>query len=208
MKTIKFILLALIVSSILINKVSSQNVGDPAPDFSFPSIDGDTIKLSDYEGKVLFIFVLGNGCQYCLAVGNKTETQIFQAYKNNENFAAIGLDVLPRSFAARDRVGGYALFARAQTIGVGLRDDPIAHDERGPVRDGALLPERLARGRVVGDVRIDRHHVIAELHPLGGGFRNVLSAPQLGPVGQVQGDQVSRQSLEDSSPACLVVRHL
>src|SRR3972149_7440197 len=91
MQTIKVIILTTVFILQLV-VVNAQNVGDNAPDFSFPSIDGSNISLSDYEGKVLFIFVLGNTCPYCLAVGNNTELEIYQAFKSNPNFAAIGMD--------------------------------------------------------------------------------------------------------------------
>lgn len=56
--------------------VSAQNVGDPAPDFSYISLSGDTITLSQYAGKVVFIFTFGNRCGSCRAVGNDTETRV------------------------------------------------------------------------------------------------------------------------------------
>ena len=33
------------------------NVGDKAPQFSLPSLDGHDISLSDYEGKKLILFM-------------------------------------------------------------------------------------------------------------------------------------------------------
>lgn len=31
-------------------------VGDPAPDFTLPDVNGDLHKLSDFEGKVVLLF--------------------------------------------------------------------------------------------------------------------------------------------------------
>ncbi len=39
----------------------AQNVGDPAPDFTLTSLDGNAVSLSDYQGKVVFLFFLGYG---------------------------------------------------------------------------------------------------------------------------------------------------
>ena len=33
------------------------NVGDPAPQFTLPSLDGKQVSLSDYRGKRLVIFM-------------------------------------------------------------------------------------------------------------------------------------------------------
>ncbi len=32
-------------------------VGDTAPDFALPSLEGDTIRLSDYRGKKVVLFM-------------------------------------------------------------------------------------------------------------------------------------------------------
>jgi peroxiredoxin len=43
--------------------VRDLNIGDPAPDFALPGIDGKTHRLSDYkDGKVLMIFFTSNHC--------------------------------------------------------------------------------------------------------------------------------------------------
>ena len=39
----------------------AQGVGDPAPDFTLASLDGGDISLSDYQGKVVWLFFLGYG---------------------------------------------------------------------------------------------------------------------------------------------------
>jgi peroxiredoxin len=43
--------------------VRDLNLGDPAPDFALPGIDGKTHRLSDYrDGKILMIFFTSNHC--------------------------------------------------------------------------------------------------------------------------------------------------
>ncbi len=43
--------------------VRDLNIGDPAPDFALPGIDGKTHRLSDYkDGKLLMIAFISNHC--------------------------------------------------------------------------------------------------------------------------------------------------
>ncbi|UCF05567.1 MAG: redoxin domain-containing protein [bacterium] len=37
------------------------SVGQPAPDFTYLTLSGDTISLSDYRGKVVYLFFFGYG---------------------------------------------------------------------------------------------------------------------------------------------------
>lgn len=37
----------------------AQNVGDPAPNFSYNALGGGQITLSDHQGKVVYIFFFG-----------------------------------------------------------------------------------------------------------------------------------------------------
>ncbi len=71
----------------------TQNVGDTAPDFSYQSLSGDTLKLSDYQGKVVFLFLFGNGCPSCKVIGNDTETKVQEVYGARDDFQALGLDL-------------------------------------------------------------------------------------------------------------------
>ncbi len=71
----------------------AQNVGDPAPDFSYQSLSGDTVRLSDYTGKVVFLFLFGNGCPSCKSIGNDTETRVQAVYGSRDDFQALGLDL-------------------------------------------------------------------------------------------------------------------
>jgi peroxiredoxin len=71
----------------------AQDVGDEAPDFSYQSLTGDTIKLSDYKGQVVFLFLFGDGCPGCKSIGNDTETKVQQVYGAKDDFQALGLDL-------------------------------------------------------------------------------------------------------------------
>ena len=40
-----------------LNSGRAVNVGDEAPDFTLPSLDGGEVRLSDYRGKKLVLFM-------------------------------------------------------------------------------------------------------------------------------------------------------
>ncbi len=44
-------------------------VGHPAPDFSLPDSDGNTVRLTDYRGKknVMLVFYRGSWCPFCVS---------------------------------------------------------------------------------------------------------------------------------------------
>jgi peroxiredoxin len=39
--------------------VSAADVGDPAPDFTLSKVGGGDFTLSDYQGKIIYIFWFG-----------------------------------------------------------------------------------------------------------------------------------------------------
>lgn len=84
------LILAAAVSAVCLQ---GQDVGEEAPGFSYQSLDGDTVSLSDYTGKVVFLFLFGNGCPSCKAYGNQTETRVQQVYGMRDDFQALGLDL-------------------------------------------------------------------------------------------------------------------
>ncbi len=70
-----------------------QNVGDAAPDFTLSEYNGGPeFNLADQHGKVVFIFFFGYACPHCLANGNNTEKEIYDKFKNDPDFVAVGVD--------------------------------------------------------------------------------------------------------------------
>jgi peroxiredoxin len=74
------------------NNSEGTAVGDVAKSFSYTGLDGSTIALENYSGKVLFIFTFGNTCPTCEQAGRQIETEVTDVFSGNEDFAAIGLD--------------------------------------------------------------------------------------------------------------------
>jgi peroxiredoxin len=77
--------------------INAQKVGEQAPDFSFSDLEGKTHKLSQYKGKVVFLFIFGNKCGFCEDIGDETESKINQVYSKKGDFQALGLDTWPNS---------------------------------------------------------------------------------------------------------------
>lgn len=68
-----------------------EAVGTVAPEFMYTSIDGQEIALSDFRGKVVYIFFYGAGCPHCRSNGSITEN-INQQFISENDFVALGLD--------------------------------------------------------------------------------------------------------------------
>lgn len=88
----KKILLPILLNCLIIFTTWAQEVGNPAPDFSYKDYNGNKFTLSDQLGKVVFIFSFGNTCPYCLAIGNETETRINDVYGLRDDFVVVGVD--------------------------------------------------------------------------------------------------------------------
>ncbi|HCI71008.1 MAG TPA: hypothetical protein DHV30_10600, partial [Balneola sp.] len=61
-------------------------------DFTLTSLSNEQITLSDLKGKVVYIFFFGSNCPHCRDNGPITETDIYQNFKDEDNFVALGLD--------------------------------------------------------------------------------------------------------------------
>ena len=74
------------------NTLSSQvKVGELAPDFEYSDTNGETYKLSDFRGNVVFLAFIGYGCPFCRAEAPSTESDIWQVFKN-DSFTALALE--------------------------------------------------------------------------------------------------------------------
>jgi peroxiredoxin len=66
-------------------------VGDIAPDFEIQNRDGTTSSLSDLRGKVVMLQFTASWCGVCIDEMSCIETDIWQKYKDRDDFALIGV---------------------------------------------------------------------------------------------------------------------
>src|SRR5215468_3188686 len=70
--------------------VHDLNIGDPAPDFALPGIDGKTHRLSDYKGgKILMIFFMSNHCPTSHAAEGRLKKLLADTKGQGVTFVAI-----------------------------------------------------------------------------------------------------------------------
>ena len=68
------------------------STNSPAPEFSLTSLDGTTVKLSDYKDKVVVLFFFGNSCPSCKATAPTIESKLNTAFSSNSDYVILGLD--------------------------------------------------------------------------------------------------------------------
>jgi peroxiredoxin len=77
-KKMKRIIASLAIIGLASAAFAAAEVGKPAPDFSGTDINGKTIKLSDYKGKIVVLESYNNDCPFChnhFATGAMQELQ-------------------------------------------------------------------------------------------------------------------------------------
>ncbi len=95
-------LFALFAALTLASAASAVEVGKPAPDFTAQDINGKTIHLSDYKGKIVVIESYNSDCPYC---HNQYKTGAMQSMQRD--LAAKGVvwllvnSVNPKNFSHR-----------------------------------------------------------------------------------------------------------
>ena len=57
----KNLLMAFFFIAVFSASLAAQDVGTPAPNFTHSTLDHGTISLTDYAGKVIFLFFFGHG---------------------------------------------------------------------------------------------------------------------------------------------------
>ncbi|NDW18089.1 TlpA family protein disulfide reductase [Dysgonomonas sp. 216] len=67
-------------------------VGDQAPDFEMALPSGEKVKLSSLKGKVVMLQFTASWCGVCRKEMPHIESEIWQKYKSNKNFALYGID--------------------------------------------------------------------------------------------------------------------
>ena len=90
-KNIIALLLFLVLLTFPNSLFSQVRVGELAPDFEYSDTNGETYKLSDFQGSVVFLAFIGYGCPFCRAEAPSTESDIWQVFKN-DSFSALALE--------------------------------------------------------------------------------------------------------------------
>lgn len=96
---IVFIIIAVAIGILLQRYVSFINlprktlilVEDPAPNFAFPGLDGNTVSLTDYKGKVVFLNIWATWCPPCKEEMPSME-KLYQQLKG-EDFEILAVSV-------------------------------------------------------------------------------------------------------------------
>jgi peroxiredoxin len=93
----------------------------PAPDFALPGLDGQTVRLSDYRGKVVLLNFWYTGCAPC-----REETPALQAAY--QKLAPQGLEIIGMNVLANERKGADGLADIRSFLGSHNVTYPIALD--------------------------------------------------------------------------------
>lgn len=64
-------------------------VGQTVPEFSYVTLEGDTLNIDDLKGKVVFMNFFATSCPICIKELPVLNTEIWEKYKDNENFVLL-----------------------------------------------------------------------------------------------------------------------
>jgi peroxiredoxin len=145
-------------------------VGDPAPVFTFPGLDGEMVSLTDYKGKVVFLNIWATWCPPCREEMPSME-KLYQQLKG-EDFAILAVSI--------DASGAKAVGPFMKEYGLSF---PALLDTGGTMQNlyGTTgLPESFIIGKegriekiVIGPMDWSTPEVVRF-------FRNLLQRPQAG----------------------------
>ncbi|MFO7830265.1 MAG: TlpA disulfide reductase family protein [Bacteroidales bacterium] len=60
--------------------------GQAVPEFEYITLQNDTVNIKDHKGKVVFMNFFATSCPICIKELPFIESDIWEEYKNNENF--------------------------------------------------------------------------------------------------------------------------
>jgi peroxiredoxin len=72
-----------------IKKSTLIEVGQQVPDFTYVTLQNDTLRINDLKGKVVFMNFFATSCPICIKELPFVEKDIWAAHKENENFELI-----------------------------------------------------------------------------------------------------------------------
>lgn len=83
-------------------KTLGQMMAIPAPPFALKDLDGNTIRLTDYRGKIVILYFWATWCRPCIA-GFPTMQKSVYKYKDDDMVKFLFIDVLERGDSAKKR---------------------------------------------------------------------------------------------------------
>lgn len=105
---------------------SGLEINDEAPDFELTSLTGETVKLSDYKGKMVMLNFWASWCPPCRVEMPHMETY-YQEYKDEENIEILAVNMTTLERGSKEKVGEFV-----DKHGLTF---PILMDEEGDVKD-------------------------------------------------------------------------
>jgi peroxiredoxin len=78
----------------------SYDIGDAVPDFQLTSTTGETVRLSDYQGRPVLIFFTTTWCPYCSAEAPYLEQEIWARFRD-QGLQVLSIQVKEGSALAR-----------------------------------------------------------------------------------------------------------
>jgi peroxiredoxin len=81
-------------------KFSPLRVGQPAPDFTLPGLDGKMVSLSDHRGHVVLVNVWATWCPPCVDEMPSMDTLYLELKGENFEILAVSIDALGKKAVA------------------------------------------------------------------------------------------------------------
>jgi peroxiredoxin len=66
-----------------------MRIGSPVPDFTLTTLEGKTIRLSDFKGKTVFMNFFTLSCPTCMKELPAIQSEIWPKFKNNEDIVIL-----------------------------------------------------------------------------------------------------------------------
>jgi cytochrome c biogenesis protein CcmG/thiol:disulfide interchange protein DsbE len=89
-QAVLFTVMFILCSAFVLHAKGFFKIGDPAPNFTLETLDGQTLSLSQYKGKVI-VLGLFHICEPCLIQGTELQ-KVNEAFKDNPNVQVLGVN--------------------------------------------------------------------------------------------------------------------